>query len=109
MSYLSVPKVIDFRDTAVLSCVFELESSKLYSVKWYKDDLEFYRFMPNNVPQAQAFLVDGVKLKVSFSEISVHAASCATLTLALSTAGKVQHDIGDTASSALHHFRFVWL
>ena len=30
----------------VLSCAYDLEGCELYSVKWYKDGQEFYRFMP---------------------------------------------------------------
>lgn len=37
----------------------------LYSVKWYKDNEEFYRFIPKANPQQQSFKVDGVRVDVS--------------------------------------------
>jgi len=38
--------------------------SKLYSVKWYKDDHEFFRYMPDNDPKTQMFPRAGVKVEV---------------------------------------------
>ena len=29
-----------------LTCDYELEDDILYSIKWYRDDKEFYRFRP---------------------------------------------------------------
>lgn len=37
----------------------------LYSVKWYKDNEEFYRFRPAANPQQQSYKVDGVRVDVS--------------------------------------------
>ena len=40
---IDVPShVLDGHD-ARLSCEFDMEGGTLYSVKWYKDDNEFYR------------------------------------------------------------------
>ena len=33
------------RDISLL-CAYELEQDILYSIKWYRDDKEFYRFLP---------------------------------------------------------------
>ena len=33
------------RDISLL-CVYELEKDVLYSIKWYREDKEFYRFLP---------------------------------------------------------------
>ena len=30
---------------AVLSCDYDLEGQELYAVKWYKNGLEFYRYL----------------------------------------------------------------
>lgn len=56
---------MDVREAAVLSCEFELGDNKLYSVKWYKDEFEFFRFMPDNSPPIQMFPLNGVNLDVS--------------------------------------------
>lgn len=62
---LQVPSVIDVRDKAVLNCTFDLEGDRLYSVKWYKEEDEFFRYMPGLSPHIQTFVVQGVNLVVS--------------------------------------------
>ena len=42
-----------------------MEGDILYSVKWYKDDLEFYRFVPNDRPKLQVFPQKGIHVDVS--------------------------------------------
>ncbi|VVC27097.1 Immunoglobulin-like domain,Immunoglobulin-like fold [Cinara cedri] len=42
-----------------------MEHDKLYSVKWYKDDNEFYRFVPENQPANQFFHQPGIVLDFS--------------------------------------------
>ncbi|XP_071516740.1 uncharacterized protein [Panulirus ornatus] len=37
-------------EDAELNCDYDLEGEPLYSVKWYKDDEEFYRYMPVSTP-----------------------------------------------------------
>ena len=32
-----------------MACVYELEEDILYSIKWYRDDKEFYRFLPRGL------------------------------------------------------------
>ncbi|XP_068081498.1 uncharacterized protein [Anabrus simplex] len=65
LTEVRVPTLVDVRDAnATLECRFELGGTQgLYSVKWYKDDLEFFRYMPDNRPQHQSFPVPGVKLQ----------------------------------------------
>ena len=52
-------------NTARLVCKFDMEGDILYSVKWYKDDLEFYRFVPNDRPKLQVFPQKGIHVDVS--------------------------------------------
>ena len=54
-------------DSARLICNFEMEGDILYSVKWYKDDLEFYRFVPNDRPKLQVFPQKGIHVDVSLN------------------------------------------
>jgi hypothetical protein len=44
---VSVPRYAEFKNTATLSCYFELDGGRLYSVKWYKDDYEFFSYSPH--------------------------------------------------------------
>lgn len=37
----------------------------LYSVKWYKDGEEFYRFVPRSNPPQSSYSFDGIKVDVS--------------------------------------------
>lgn len=39
-----VPKYPTARGRASLTCNYELGNDKLYSVKWYRDGSEFYRY-----------------------------------------------------------------
>lgn len=38
-----VPPIVDVREIVVLSCSYNMGTHKLNSVKWYKDNQEFYR------------------------------------------------------------------
>uniref|UniRef100_A0A1B6CAG6 Ig-like domain-containing protein n=1 Tax=Clastoptera arizonana TaxID=38151 RepID=A0A1B6CAG6_9HEMI len=49
-------------DTAVLECLYELEGASLYAVKWYKENEEFYRFVPRVKPALISYMVDGIKV-----------------------------------------------
>lgn len=65
---LKVPmSIVNGSSPLVLGCVFDLEGEVLYSVKWYKNYVEFYRFLPSNVPTpAEAIDVKGAAVDVSF-------------------------------------------
>lgn len=41
------------------------EGETLYSVKWYKDNEEFYRYVPKANPPQHSYRVDGIKVDVS--------------------------------------------
>ncbi|CAL1270743.1 unnamed protein product [Larinioides sclopetarius] len=61
-SYLGVPGSVSRGDPIWLDCGYDLEGDELYSVKWYKDNVEFYRFLPSDKPSAQMYSLDGVFL-----------------------------------------------
>lgn len=48
-----------------LLCEFDLETSTLYSVKWFKDDQEFFRYIPAAQDQYQVFAPAGLTVDVS--------------------------------------------
>ena len=62
---LSVPPQLIRGQSASVECNYDLDGSKLYSVKWYKNGEEFYRFMPAMERQYEVFDVNGVNIDVS--------------------------------------------
>lgn len=64
-AYLGVPGFVLKGEPVWLDCGYDLEGNELYSVKWYKDNVEFYRFLPSDDPSAQMYKLDGVFLDVS--------------------------------------------
>ncbi|KAI2805467.1 hypothetical protein BLOT_004464 [Blomia tropicalis] len=62
-----VPSAKANGSSAVLHCDYDLEGSELYSVKFYKDYVEFYRFLPKDEPQGQSFKLEGIYLDSSRS------------------------------------------
>ncbi|KAG8186974.1 hypothetical protein JTE90_005747 [Oedothorax gibbosus] len=57
---LHVPTRVIVGETIKLSCGYDLEDDKLYSIKWYRDDVEFFRYVPRDVPPGQFFPLQGV-------------------------------------------------
>ena len=51
---------------AVLKCNYDLEGDNLYSVKWYFNQKEFYRYIPTDNPKVTIFNHhQGVRVNVS--------------------------------------------
>lgn len=50
---------------AHLECHYDLDGEVLYSVKWYKDGNEFYRYVPRDMPPVLIFNQTGVTVDVS--------------------------------------------
>ncbi|XP_022255395.1 uncharacterized protein LOC106471062 [Limulus polyphemus] len=69
--YLDVPQSVGSRQEVRLGCRYDLEKDSLYSVKWYKDDLEFFRFVPKENPQRQFFPLDGINVDFTRSNKDV--------------------------------------
>lgn len=40
---ITVPEVVDFRHNIEISCEYNMNGKTLHSVKWYKDNMEFFR------------------------------------------------------------------
>ncbi|XP_035783651.1 uncharacterized protein LOC118461903 isoform X2 [Anopheles albimanus] len=55
-----VPEAVIMGNAATLSCQFELEKASLYSVRWYFESEEFYRYVPKESPPARTFPVSGI-------------------------------------------------
>ncbi|KAJ8944974.1 hypothetical protein NQ318_018438 [Aromia moschata] len=60
MVELRVPSHVIRNQSAKLECHFDLDGETLYSVKWYKDGNEFFRYVPRDLPITQSFVLPGV-------------------------------------------------
>jgi hypothetical protein len=69
LEHVEIPGVVAVGESPTLVCDVDLEPGELYSVKWYKDNDEFYRFMPKREPNTQTYPVEGINVDVSLSII----------------------------------------
>uniref|UniRef100_A0AAR5P519 Ig-like domain-containing protein n=3 Tax=Dendroctonus ponderosae TaxID=77166 RepID=A0AAR5P519_DENPD len=65
--HLNVPRAVRVGHSVTLGCQYDLEGAALYSVKWYRDQVEFYRFVPKEEPPIRVFPIDGIRVDVSVS------------------------------------------
>ncbi|XP_074037583.1 uncharacterized protein [Leptinotarsa decemlineata] len=65
LTSMNAPPVADLRDGMELDCHFDMGTEDLYAVKWYKDDHEFFRYMPHRRPNTMLFPVAGIHLEPS--------------------------------------------
>ncbi|XP_027842598.1 uncharacterized protein LOC114123731 [Aphis gossypii] len=70
LTKLIIPQWADLRSSVTLHCQFNTGGDSLYSVKWYKDDHEFFRYTPGLNPQTLVFDMDGVNVDESKSSAS---------------------------------------
>ncbi|XP_018400034.1 PREDICTED: uncharacterized protein LOC108777602 [Cyphomyrmex costatus] len=66
---INVPKMVRSGESVTLSCHYDLEGLPLYTIQWFFNDREFYRFIPdrNPSPPYSIFDVDGIQVNVSKS------------------------------------------
>ncbi|XP_046388915.1 uncharacterized protein LOC124157893 [Ischnura elegans] len=81
--------------SARLECYFDMEGESLYSVKWYKDGNEFYRYLPRDMPPAQVFPLPGVSVDIHNSTESTVVLS----SLNLSSSGRYRCEVSAEAPS----------
>ena len=64
---LHFPPFVREGDTVELTCVYDLEYDGLYSLKWYKDDVEFFTYTPRMTDGSKKRFFDlpGVHIDVS--------------------------------------------
>ncbi|XP_024937656.1 uncharacterized protein LOC107264621 isoform X2 [Cephus cinctus] len=65
--HVNVPPYAIKGDSAPLLCSYDLGTGKLYSVTWYKDHEEFYRYVPKATPSQHSYRVEGVEVDTHFS------------------------------------------
>jgi len=90
---IDVPKYAKVGDNLLLSCNFLLGGDQLYSVKWYKDNMEFYRYVPKDYPHAQEFGVSGVRVALDKSDDK----TVEIISIALDTAGTYMCEVSSEA------------
>lgn len=69
LARLDVPAAVIKGDPAWLNCSYTLERDELYSVKWYKNNVEFYRYLPSDIPPGQKYDLKGVFVDLSRSQM----------------------------------------
>ncbi|CAK9817638.1 Cell adhesion molecule 2 [Anthophora quadrimaculata] len=65
---INVPAYSFRGESAQLECRYDLEADKLYSITWYKDHEEFYRYVPRGEPTKHRYPVEGVKVDLRHSD-----------------------------------------
>ncbi|KAL1497149.1 hypothetical protein ABEB36_008155 [Hypothenemus hampei] len=61
------PAVVQYGNQSTLKCSYDLENDILYSVKWYRGPLEFYRYTPSEDVKTKIFPFDGITVDGSNS------------------------------------------
>lgn len=56
----SIPSHAIRGDRVELVCNYDMEGDKLYSVKWYRNGQEFYRYIPTDTPDTTVFPYKGI-------------------------------------------------
>lgn len=92
---LRIPSHAVRDQSARLECHFELDGEILYSVKWYKDGNEFYRYVPRDMPPVQTFPLPGVTVDIHNSTENQVVLS----SVQLSTSGKYRCEVSGEAPS----------
>jgi hypothetical protein len=67
---ISVPEAVPTGDVARLKCDYDLEKDLLYTIKWYRGDEEFYRFVPKESPPTRVFPLQGIHVDVSTTQLT---------------------------------------
>jgi len=71
-----------------LDCEYKLEGDSLYSLKWYRDDREFFRYIPQESPPVTIFLLHGISVSDSSSPTRL-----VLKNTSLSTSGSVKCEV----------------
>ncbi|XP_053213691.1 uncharacterized protein LOC128397050, partial [Panonychus citri] len=65
---LEVPQSVPLGKSVTLRCHYDLTGDELYSVKWYRDYVEFYRYLPSDEQKSgQTFTLKGVHVDLTRS------------------------------------------
>ena len=62
---LKVPEAVRINHSIKLNCLYDLENEALYSIKWYRELEEFYRYVPKEEPPTRIFSIPDLNVDVS--------------------------------------------
>ncbi|KAL0810232.1 hypothetical protein ABMA28_011014 [Loxostege sticticalis] len=67
---ISVPRAVLSGEgqSAILRCSYDLEGAALYSIRWYRAENEFYRFVPRELPPTMVFPLPGASVDLVQSD-----------------------------------------
>lgn len=68
---LWVPEAVRAGANVKLACDYNLDEDALYSIKWYRGDQEFYRYVPKESPPTRVFALPGIRVDISLSDARV--------------------------------------
>ncbi|XP_035228302.1 uncharacterized protein LOC118200441 [Stegodyphus dumicola] len=63
--FLRIPESRPEGKDVILTCEFDLEGDILYTIKWFHNDQEFFRFSPSEEPSTMFFPSRGIKLDLN--------------------------------------------
>lgn len=66
-----MPEAVPTGDVAMLKCDYDLEKEMLYTIKWYRGEEEFYRFVPKESPPTRVFPLQGIHVDVSTHKLTL--------------------------------------
>ncbi|XP_050538802.1 uncharacterized protein LOC126904117 isoform X2 [Daktulosphaira vitifoliae] len=65
---VKIPAFIFMGDSVQLFCDYDMQMDNLYSVTWYKDNEEFYRFVPSSIHLKHSYHMDGITVDNAHSD-----------------------------------------
>ncbi|XP_013148801.1 PREDICTED: uncharacterized protein LOC106111320 [Papilio polytes] len=67
---ISVPRAVLSGEgrAALLRCSYDLEGAALYSIRWYRAEDEFYRYVPREMPPTMVFPLPGASVDLAQSD-----------------------------------------
>ncbi|CRL02803.1 CLUMA_CG015858, isoform A [Clunio marinus] len=95
MLEVRVPNYTVKDNTVKLECHYDMEDEKLYSIKWYKDGHEFYRYLPRDHPPATLFQQNGITVDLHNSSDSL----VVLQSVNLSSSGRYRCEVSGEAPS----------
>ncbi|XP_063705962.1 uncharacterized protein LOC134835041 [Culicoides brevitarsis] len=63
-----VPEAVIVHSNVTLACQYDLEQASLYSVRWYFESEEFFRYVPTEKPPGRKFFVPGLVIDLEKSD-----------------------------------------